>query len=57
MADEKQGQSTGKPNKFDTQNKGTEERKAADNPRQGETAKEPTRTNGEIDTTTETQNK
>jgi hypothetical protein len=58
MADEKQGQTSGKPNKFNEQNKGTEERKAADNPRQGEPAKEPTtETNDQSSTTTETRNK
>lgn len=41
MADENKTQS-GKPNKFNEQNKGTEERKAADNPRQGEPTSEPT---------------
>ena len=33
---------SGKPNKFNQQNRNAEERKAVDNPRQGEPAKEPT---------------
>jgi hypothetical protein len=41
MADEKQTQSGNKPNKFDEQNRGTEERKAGENLRQGEPNKEP----------------
>lgn len=40
MGDKNNNQS-GKPNKFNEQNKQAEERKAADNPRQGQPATEP----------------
>ena len=56
MADEKQGQQSGKPNKFNEQNKGSEERKAADGQRQGQPTGEPaTETN--VQTETDTQRK
>jgi hypothetical protein len=40
MGDNKE-QSSGKPNKFDTQNQHSEERKTGESPRQGEPAQEP----------------
>ncbi|HEY0303540.1 MAG TPA: hypothetical protein VGC44_01135 [Longimicrobiales bacterium] len=48
MADEKQGQQSGKPNKFNEQNKGAEDRKAAD-----KRENEPTTGDPKIEPTTE----
>lgn len=39
MSDEKQEQTTGKPNKFEEQKRHAEERKAGESPRQGEPVK------------------
>jgi hypothetical protein len=41
MTDQKQGQSSGKPNKFNEQNKQTEERKAGENVVQNAPINEP----------------
>lgn len=56
MADEKQGQQSGKPNKFDEQNKGAEDRKAADTQRQGQPSGEPAK-ESDVQTDKGTQNK
>ncbi len=45
MSDEKQGQSSGKPNKFNQQNKHAEERKAGENERQNKPIETPTTDN------------
>jgi hypothetical protein len=42
MTDQKQGSTSGKPNKFNEQNKNSQDRKAVDNARQSEPSKGPT---------------
>lgn len=54
MTDQKQNPTSGKPNKFNEQNKHSEERKAADNPRQGESVGTPETQKPERTETTET---